>query len=57
MLSIPFQLSAPNRQLIVCFLEVVERRYPVTVERFHLRDNSGGAGQHRGGDGVVRELR
>eukprot|EP00045_Choanoeca_perplexa_P014632 m.173740 g.173740 ORF g.173740 m.173740 type:complete len:1257 (+) comp16743_c0_seq1:48-3818(+) len=37
--------------------EVVERRYPVTVERFHLRDNSGGAGHYRGGDGVVRELR
>eukprot|EP00730_Choanoeca_flexa_P007915 TRINITY_DN12412_c0_g2_i1.p1 TRINITY_DN12412_c0_g2~~TRINITY_DN12412_c0_g2_i1.p1 ORF type:complete len:1293 (+),score=305.35 TRINITY_DN12412_c0_g2_i1:21-3899(+) len=37
--------------------EVVERRYPVTVECFHLRNGSGGQGQHRGGDGVVRELR
>ncbi|EDQ91076.1 uncharacterized protein MONBRDRAFT_15677 [Monosiga brevicollis MX1] len=37
--------------------EVVERRYPVVVERFHLRENSGGQGLYRGGNGVVRELR
>jgi N-methylhydantoinase B/oxoprolinase/acetone carboxylase alpha subunit len=27
------------------------------VERWHLREGSGGSGKHRGGDGVVRELR
>ncbi|KAF4532077.1 hypothetical protein B566_EDAN013407 [Ephemera danica] len=37
--------------------EVVERRYPVLVEHFSLRPNSGGVGQWRGGDGVRRDLR
>jgi 5-oxoprolinase (ATP-hydrolysing) len=36
--------------------EVVEHRYPVRVERFGIRAESGGAGLHRGGDGAVREL-
>src|SRR5581483_6624510 len=30
---------------------------PLRVERWELRRGSGGAGAHRGGDGVVRELR
>jgi 5-oxoprolinase (ATP-hydrolysing) len=37
--------------------EVLEWRYPVLLERFAIRRGSGGAGRHRGGDGVVRELR
>ncbi|MCB2153390.1 hydantoinase B/oxoprolinase family protein [bacterium] len=37
--------------------EVLEHRYPVRVERFAIRTGSGGAGQFRGGDGAVRELR
>src|SRR5262249_22039567 len=36
--------------------EVLERRYPVRLRRFAVRVGSGGAGRHRGGDGVVREL-
>ncbi|MES2465603.1 MAG: hydantoinase B/oxoprolinase family protein [Armatimonadota bacterium] len=36
--------------------EILERRYPVRVERFARRLFSGGAGQHLGGDGVVREI-
>ena len=36
--------------------EALERAFPVRVRRFELRDGSGGAGRHRGGDGVVREL-
>lgn len=36
--------------------EVMERRYPVILARFELRPGSGGDGQHRGGDGVIREL-
>jgi 5-oxoprolinase (ATP-hydrolysing) len=36
--------------------EVLEQRYPVRVRRFAIRRGSGGAGRHRGGDGVVREL-
>src|SRR5262249_13054860 len=34
--------------------EVLEWRYPVLVESFAIRRGSGGAGAHRGGDGVVR---
>jgi 5-oxoprolinase (ATP-hydrolysing) len=37
--------------------EVLERRYPVRLERFEVRRGSGGAGRRRGGDGVVREIR
>ena len=36
--------------------EVFERRYPVILREFSLRSNSGGNGQHRGGDGVVRDI-
>ena len=36
--------------------EALERAFPVRVRRFELRDGAGGAGRHRGGDGVVREL-
>lgn len=38
-------------------IEALELSYPLRVERYALRPGSGGAGQHRGGDGVVRELR
>ena len=37
--------------------EALELAYPVRVERHELRLGSGGAGEQRGGDGVVRELR
>jgi 5-oxoprolinase (ATP-hydrolysing) len=36
--------------------EVLEWRYPVRVRRFEIRRGSGGAGRHRGGDGVIREI-
>jgi len=38
-------------------IEALELSYPLRVERYALRLGSGGAGAHRGGDGVVRELR
>jgi N-methylhydantoinase B len=38
-------------------VEALELSYPLRVERWHLRKGSGGRGAHRGGDGVVRELR
>ncbi|CAN7220348.1 hydantoinase B/oxoprolinase family protein [Phenylobacterium sp. LjRoot219] len=37
--------------------EILERRFPVRVETFHIRRGSGGAGARRGGDGVVRRIR
>ncbi|XP_039132018.1 LOW QUALITY PROTEIN: 5-oxoprolinase [Dioscorea cayenensis subsp. rotundata] len=36
--------------------EIFEQRYPVILHRFGLRENSGGVGLHRGGDGLVREI-
>jgi 5-oxoprolinase (ATP-hydrolysing) len=36
--------------------EVLEHRYPVLVERFAVREGSGGRGRWYGGNGVVREL-
>jgi N-methylhydantoinase B len=38
-------------------VEALELQYPLRVERYGLRLGSGGSGRHRGGDGVVRELR
>jgi N-methylhydantoinase B len=37
--------------------EVLETRYPVQVESFSLRPESGGKGKHSGGDGVIRRIR
>jgi 5-oxoprolinase (ATP-hydrolysing) len=36
--------------------EILEARLPVRLEQFAIRRGSGGAGEHRGGDGVVREV-
>ncbi|WP_266366059.1 hydantoinase B/oxoprolinase family protein [Tellurirhabdus rosea] len=36
--------------------EELERRYPVRLREFAIRPNSGGAGERRGGDGIIREL-
>ncbi|MBL8826451.1 MAG: hydantoinase B/oxoprolinase family protein, partial [Planctomycetaceae bacterium] len=36
--------------------EVIELRYPVRVREFSIRHGSGGAGLHRGGDGIIRRL-
>jgi len=37
--------------------EILELRFPVLVESFAIRRESGGRGQHCGGDGVVRRIR
>jgi len=37
--------------------EILEWRFPVVLESFSIRDGSGGAGEHRGGDGIIRRLR
>jgi 5-oxoprolinase (ATP-hydrolysing) len=36
--------------------EILETRHPVCVERFAIRRGSGGAGEHVGGDGVIRDV-
>ncbi len=37
--------------------EILERRFPVRVERFGVRRGSGGAGAHPGGNGLIRRIR
>jgi 5-oxoprolinase (ATP-hydrolysing) len=37
--------------------EIMELRYPVRVEEFSIRKNSGGAGKFAGGDGAFRKIR
>jgi N-methylhydantoinase B len=36
--------------------EAMELDYPLRVWRYELRSSSGGAGQHPGGDGLIREV-
>jgi N-methylhydantoinase B len=38
-------------------IEALPLAYPFTVERYELREGTGGAGRHPGGEGVVREYR
>jgi N-methylhydantoinase B len=38
-------------------VESLERAYPIRIEEYAIRRESGGDGTHRGGDGVVRRYR
>jgi N-methylhydantoinase B len=38
-------------------VEALEHAYPFRIERYAIRRGSGGAGRHRGGDGLIRDLR
>lgn len=37
-------------------IEVMESNYPVRIKQYAIRGASGGAGQHHGGNGLVREF-
>ena len=37
-------------------IEALEYAYPFRVRRYAYRDGSGGGGQFRGGDGLIREV-
>ncbi len=37
--------------------EILEWRFPVLLESFHIRRGSGGRGRHNGGDGTLRRMR
>ncbi len=37
--------------------EILESRFPVLLDEFSIRRNSGGKGKYKGGDGAVRRLR
>ncbi len=36
-------------------VESLEMHYPLRINRYEIRCNSGGQGQHQGGDGLIRE--
>lgn len=36
--------------------EIMEYRYPIRLDSFRIRENSGGKGRFKGGDGVIREI-
>lgn len=36
--------------------EVIERRYPVVIHEFSIREGSGGSGKWSGGCGIVRDF-
>ncbi len=38
-------------------VEIIERRYPVRIDRFRVRRGSGGDGIYQGGDGIERHYR
>lgn len=37
-------------------IEAIEGQFPLRVVRYEIRRDSGGSGQHRGGDGIVRAI-
>lgn len=37
--------------------EILENRFPVILEHFSIRTDSGGLGQFKGGDGIIRKTR
>jgi N-methylhydantoinase B len=53
----PSAVHVAMSNTLITPVEALELSYPLRVERWSLREGSGGAGTHRGGDGVVRELR
>src|SRR3954464_6412267 len=53
----PSAVHVAMSNTLITPVEALELSYPLRVERWHLRTGSGGGGSHRGGDGVVRELR
>ena len=38
-------------------VEAFEHQFPLRIEGYRIRKNSGGPGKHRGGDGIIREYR
>ena len=37
-------------------IEVMEMNYPIRIKQYAIRQNSGGSGYHKGGDGLIREF-
>jgi N-methylhydantoinase B len=50
-------ITNPSQNMSNLPIETIEARYPLLMEEYSLREDSGGAGQHRGGLGLVRQYR
>ena len=50
-------VTNPSQNMSNLPIETIEARYPVLMEEYALREDSGGAGQYRGGLGLVRQYR
>ncbi|HTW97787.1 MAG TPA: hydantoinase B/oxoprolinase family protein, partial [Acidimicrobiales bacterium] len=50
-------INLTNRSFKNIPVEVYESKFPVRIERFAIRTDSGGPGRHRGGCGVIRSFR
>jgi N-methylhydantoinase B len=50
-------VTNPSQNMSNLPVEILEARYPVEIEEYALREDSGGAGQYRGGLGLVRQYR
>src|SRR5207237_7727543 len=53
----PSAVHVAMSNTLITPVEALELSYPLRAERWQLRTGSGGTGAHRGGEGVVRELR
>ena len=50
-------MTNPSQNMSNLPVETLEARYPLLMEEYALRPDSGGAGQYRGGLGLVRQYR
>jgi len=50
-------VTNPSQNMSNLPIETIEARYPLIMEEYALREDSGGAGQYRGGLGLVRQYR
>ncbi|MEP9386461.1 hydantoinase B/oxoprolinase family protein [Mesorhizobium sp. KR9-304] len=50
-------VTNPSQNMSNLPVETLESRYPIRVEQYGLRDDSGGAGKYRGGLGLTRSYR
>ncbi|MER9234732.1 hydantoinase B/oxoprolinase family protein [Mesorhizobium sp. M0622] len=50
-------ITNPSQNMSNLPIETIEARYPIIMEEYSLREDSGGAGQYRGGLGLIRQYR
>ena len=50
-------VTNPSQNMSNLPIETLEARYPLIMEAYGFREDSGGAGEHRGGLGLVRQYR